>query len=91
MEIKINHQEAYISTLQLNILFEIDSVEYLASGWYSNNEGIEDIDVVYLRQREHYNPGRRKPAPDKIYEAGKQLLLDMDVEKHKTFDVLWEI
>lgn len=83
METKINNQEAYVSTMYLNIEFEIDGIEYLAHARYFNGDGIEDIEITYLWDGDNHDEG--EPAPDEIYEIGKQLLFDMEIEEHITF------
>jgi hypothetical protein len=78
MEAKVINNEAYVSTMYLYINFEYNNKKYYAKGYYFNGDSITDIDV--MDEKDNY-----LEEEDEVYMIGKELLEDMDFEKHLTF------
>ena len=77
MKYNITYQEAYASTMQLNVDFEYKEEKYRATCVYYNGSGLEDIDV--------YNEKHELSTPeDGLYEIAKEIFENMDIEKHLT-------
>jgi hypothetical protein len=78
--IEVTYQEAWISTLFLSVEFILNGVKLRATCIYYNDCRLEDIEVTIMDQ-----PNSYFSDIDEEYEIGKQLLEDMDYNKHLTF------
>lgn len=79
-KIEATYQEAWISILRLTIDFKFNDVELMATGLYYNGSQIEDIEVYCSDDPEIYFG-----SGDDEFEAGKNLLEEMDLDRHLTF------
>lgn len=79
-KIEATYREAWISVLRLSVEFIFNDVKLEAMGNYYNGHGIDDIEV--RTDEDHwvyFEDG------DAEYEAGKNLLEEMDLNKYLTF------
>tara|TARA_B100000212_G_scaffold86354_1_gene62935 strand:- start:5756 stop:6016 length:261 start_codon:yes stop_codon:yes gene_type:complete len=82
--IEIIEQEAFASTIQFKAKFIYNNITYWAQGVYYNGDRITDIEVFTADDDdEFYGPYTTTDA--KVYEAGRQILYDMNLEKHLTY------
>jgi hypothetical protein len=87
--IEVIEQEAYASTIQFKAKFIYNNITYWAQGVYYNGDRITDIEVFTADEDEDddgyefYGPYTTTDA--KVYEAGRQILYDMNLEKHLTY------
>ena len=80
MEYKILREEAFASILNLNADFEYKEKKYSVSATYLNGDSIEDIEVYY----EDGSRIKNNSLEEKLLEMGKEILEDMDIDKHFT-------
>ena len=79
-KIEVTYQEAWISTLRPCVEFTFNGVKLEATGTYYNTDGIDDIEVRIADDHwVYFKDG------DEEYEVGKNLLEEMDLNKHLTF------
>ena len=79
-KIEVTYQEAWISTLRPCVEFTFNGVKLEATGTYYNTDGIDDIEVRIADDHwVYFEDG------DEEYEVGKNLLEEMDLNKHLTF------
>jgi hypothetical protein len=78
--IEVTYQEAWISTLFLSVEFTFNGVKLQATCIYYNDCRLEDIEVTIMDQ-----PNSYFSDIDEEYKIGKQLLEDMDYNKHLIF------
>lgn len=79
-KIEATYQEAWIDRLLISVEFIFNDDKFVAKGVYYNNYGIEDIEVFCLDDPKIYFEDG-----DAEYEAGKNLLEEMDLDNHLTF------
>jgi hypothetical protein len=79
MKAKILYQESYVSRLYLNIDFEYDNMRYTAKCTYINGCVFEDIEIL------EYSTYKKLSDDNPIVNIGKELLENMDIEKHVKF------
>jgi hypothetical protein len=80
MEYKILRQEAFASIFNLNADFEYKGKKYQVNCTYLNGDGLEDIEVF----NEDDSCIENDFLQEKILEMGKEILEDMDIDKHFT-------
>lgn len=81
-KIEVTYQEAWISTLRPSVEFTFNGVELRATCVYYNDCRLEDIEVYCVDDPSIYFTDGDL---DEEYEAGKNLLEEMDFSRHLTF------
>ena len=80
MKYNITFQEAYAYSLNLNADFEYKGKKYKVSSIYYNGDGIDELEV--------YNDDdsciENDVLEDEILQIGKEIVENMDIEKHVT-------
>ena len=79
MKYKILEQEAYAITFTLNADFEYQGKKYRTQGIYYNGDSIVDIEVFNEEDGACID---NEKLEDKLLEIGKEILEDMDIDKH---------
>ena len=79
-KIEVTYQEAWISRLMSSVEFTFNDVKLQATCIYYNGCILEDIEVSVMD-----DPGICFTDGDEEYEVGKNLLEEMDLNKHLTF------
>ena len=82
MKYKILEQEAYAITFTLNADFEYQGKKYSTQGIYYNGDSIVDIEVF---NEENESCIDNEKLEEKLLEIGKEILEDMDIEKHFSY------
>jgi hypothetical protein len=80
MEYKILREEAFASVFDLNADFEYQGKKYQVHCTYINGDGLEDIEVF----NEDDSCVENDFLEEKLLEMGKEILQDMDIDKHFT-------
>ena len=80
MKYKITFQEAYAYSLNLNADFEYKGKKYKVSSMYFNGSGTEDIEV----HNDDDSCIENDALEDEILQIGKEIVENMDIEKHVT-------
>lgn len=80
MKYKILREEAFATIFNLNADFEYQGKKYQVQCMYVNGDGLEDIEVF----NEDDSSIKNDLIEQKLLEIGKEILEDMDIEKHFT-------
>jgi len=80
MKYNITFQEAYAYSINLNADFEYKGNKYKVTSTYYNGSGIEDIEVY----NEDDSCIEDDALEDEILQIGKEIVENMDIEKHIT-------
>ncbi len=80
MKYKILREEAFASVFNLNADFEYQGKKYQVQCTYFNSDGLKDIDVF----NEDDSCVEEDFLEEKLLEMGKEILQDMDIDKHFT-------
>ncbi len=80
MKYKILREEAFASVFNLNADFEYQGKKYQVQCTYFNGDGLEDIEVF----NEDDSCVEEDFLEEKLLEMGKEILQDMDIDKHFT-------
>ena len=83
---KIIEQEAFASTIQFKAKFIYNNITYITQGVFYNGDRITDIEVFTADDDDDYEfHGPTTTTDAKVYEVGRQILYDMNLEKHLTY------
>ena len=80
MKYKILREEAFATIFNLNADFEYQGKKYQVQCKYVNGDGLEDIEMF----NEDDSSIKNDLIEQKLLEIGKEILEDMDIEKHFT-------